>query len=342
MSERQTGKRLQDIRADHIERYRFALNAELGGARILDIACGIGYGSFLLAENSGASEIVAVDRSGDALVMAKTYYDHPAIRWVESDAYRVGEVITGQFDVVCSFETLEHLPRDADFLRLIARMMKPGGLLYVSTPNEDVMGFDHESFPYHVRHYTSNEFRQLLESTGFSLVGGGSQLVDEVQPCWGGRFNIALCRKDQSGDSMIPTIRPLGEIVRDTPLSADLLNALGTAHILRMLEEGVFAWDSLMPVMQLWASAGSEAACYLLALRAEEMGAIEEARAYLQQRLALVSPGEQGHLSALFHLGRLSRGADRKHWLERCLYYEPDHRAARALLQLNGADSPVS
>jgi SAM-dependent methyltransferase len=341
MTERQTAIRLQDIRSDHVERYKYIFNSLKPGARVLDVACGIGYGSYLLSRESEVSEVVAIDRSFDAVLIGKQHYAHPSIRWIVADVYDLDHLALGQFDCICSFETLEHLPRDKDFLSLLVGMMKPGSLLFISTPNEDVMRFDPVIFPYHIRHYTSLEFLELLQGAGLSVIGGGSQILDLIEPYWGGRFNLAVCRRMDKAPSVPPEIRTLTEIIRGMPLSVELLSTLGSAQIVNMLRDGVFSWDYLFDLLQSWASQGSEAACYLLAIHAEELGQIDDAQAYLQQRLINAQPGEAAYLSALYHLGRLSQGTERRNWLKQCLRYEPEHRAALALLEQDGMSEPL-
>jgi 2-polyprenyl-3-methyl-5-hydroxy-6-metoxy-1,4-benzoquinol methylase len=78
----------------------------------------------------------------------------------------------GSFDLVTCFETVEHVHESAALLDNLNRALKPGAMLVISTPNEDVLPFKNFKNPYHVRHYTPREFEELLCSRGFKVHAG--------------------------------------------------------------------------------------------------------------------------------------------------------------------------
>jgi SAM-dependent methyltransferase len=136
---------------EHVARYRYA-REHIRGGRILDVACGTGYGTAML----GA---VGVDVSLEALRYAKR---HPA-RYVAADAARL-PFGKGGFDAVVSFETIEHVADPERFVAECARVLKPGGQFLVSTPNRELWS-PRSPKPlqrHHVREFTQREFLEVL------------------------------------------------------------------------------------------------------------------------------------------------------------------------------------
>ena len=140
---------------DHIARYHFALEY-CRGKRVLDVATGTGYGASILRKH-GAAEVVAVDREQGALDYAAGRYGTDGLRWLNGDAYRLP--FSREFDVVVSFETIEHLKDPVRFVRECKRVLRPGGLFIVSTP-ENVSG--PYCSAYHEFEYSREEFRTVL------------------------------------------------------------------------------------------------------------------------------------------------------------------------------------
>ena len=160
-----TGERMVPEAADahtyweHLYRYKFAIGF-VKGKRVLDIACGEGYGSSALTR-AGASSLVGVDVSAEACEHARLKYGVDA---------RVGDaqnipLADDSVDVVVSFETIEHVPDPPRFLDECARVLAPGGTLIVSTPNRDLY---RESMggvenPFHCAEMNVEEFEAILK-----------------------------------------------------------------------------------------------------------------------------------------------------------------------------------
>ena len=123
-----------EIAHEHWHRYAFA-RRYVAGKRVLDVACGEGYGSALLA--SVASTVIGIDIDAGAVAHARTAYAALAnVRFDEGSAASL-PLADGSIDAVVSFETIEHLPR-ADQPRMmqeIARVLAAGGVLVMSAPN---------------------------------------------------------------------------------------------------------------------------------------------------------------------------------------------------------------
>jgi SAM-dependent methyltransferase len=134
------------------------------GRRVLDAACGEGYGSALLAR--AADSVLGLDMSEQALAHARARYgDANNLRFERMDCTRLDVVPAASFDLIVSFETLEHVEAHEEMLDGFARLLAPGGLLLISTPDRhnysDVAGFDNE---HHVRELYRNEFESLLDA----------------------------------------------------------------------------------------------------------------------------------------------------------------------------------
>jgi 2-polyprenyl-3-methyl-5-hydroxy-6-metoxy-1,4-benzoquinol methylase len=182
---------------EHLERYKFA--AAFASGRVLDIACGAGYGSELLLEGSkrGAiKEIVGADIDEIALEYAKENYTFDNVTYRVADALspKLKEEL-GSFDAIVSFETIEHFEGDEVFLKNIYDMLKPGGVAIISTPFG--RGKDQPcKNPYHVYQYREEEFLEVLSI--FDEVEMYHQRDSEIEiPLEGKKYYlmVAVCRK---------------------------------------------------------------------------------------------------------------------------------------------------
>ena len=198
--ERQVAPDVGQIRIDHRKRYEFAADLTSGGARVLDVACGVGYGSRILSDRSPAAEIVATDVDRGAIAYARRHYPSPNVRFEVGDAGRV-DWPSAHFDMAVSFETIEHLPDAPGFLARVFQAVRPGGTLVCSVPNQDRMPFDPKRHKYHLRHYTPGELEQLLAGAGFELQSRHSQPdseSDRIDEGWQGQYIIAVCRRPKA------------------------------------------------------------------------------------------------------------------------------------------------
>jgi SAM-dependent methyltransferase len=197
---RQVSPILEGIRRDHRERYRFAARFIPAGGSVLDAACGIGYGSWMLAQLARPAAVIGVDVSTEAIAYGLCHYPHPRVALVRADLLLL-DLGDQRFDVIVSFETLEHIAEDRAFLARLRRALAPDGTLIISTPNQDVMPFDPDYYDHHLRHYTSAEFADLLTETGLAVRSAHTQVDREqgaILPCFGGAFDIAVCRRAAS------------------------------------------------------------------------------------------------------------------------------------------------
>lgn len=158
--ERFTPDCVREIWYEHWHRYAFALEF-VAGKRVLDLACGEGYGSHLLASRAG--QVTGIDLSEAAIAHALETYQHPALDYQQGDATAI-PLADDSIDVVVSFETLEHLSPQDQMLAEFRRVLRPDGLLIISTPDKRVYSQDGEvDNPYHVKELYREEFEALLQ-----------------------------------------------------------------------------------------------------------------------------------------------------------------------------------
>jgi len=154
-------RREREALAIHVERYRFAAE-HLSGARVLDMACGAGYGTALLAEASEAGRhVVGVDIDEEAVGYARKRYARPGIEFVSSNAmtFRAG----ARFDTIVSLETIEHLPEPQGFLECLLGLLAPGGSIIASVPTTPSV----DANPNHLHDFTERSFSRMFEKRGF-------------------------------------------------------------------------------------------------------------------------------------------------------------------------------
>lgn len=155
-----------DLLNEHLARYRFA-NRIAGGMekapRVLDAGCGAGYGT---AELTCAASVTATDIAADAVGHAERRYGRPGVRFLRA-ACEALPFRAGAFDLVTAFEVIEHIERWRELISEADRVLAPGGILLVSTPNRDYYEEsrgDSGPNPFHVHEFDYAEFRQALEA----------------------------------------------------------------------------------------------------------------------------------------------------------------------------------
>ena len=149
-----------DLFNEHRARYLFAQRFS-SGKRVLDAACGSGYGSALLAEN--APVVFGVDIEREAVEYARLHYRSPKLHFAQSDCLAL-PCPAAHFDLVVAFEIIEHLQDPAAFLRELRRVLHPAGILLLSTPNRLYYTDDRgEVNPFHVREFSFPEFQEVLK-----------------------------------------------------------------------------------------------------------------------------------------------------------------------------------
>ncbi|HEX4103151.1 MAG TPA: glycosyltransferase [Pseudonocardiaceae bacterium] len=177
-----------DLQVVYEHYHRYALAARFtNGARVLDLACGEGYGAALLA--AGARDVVAVDIDPRTVEHATANYRGDNLYFTIGSMIDP-ELLTGvdRFDVITCFEALEHVEQQDTLIAVVRRLLAPGGLFLTSTPDVAVYSHVHgNDNPFHVRELTEPEFRALL----------------------GGSFgHVAILRQNVAAGSLIASATP--------------------------------------------------------------------------------------------------------------------------------------
>jgi ubiquinone/menaquinone biosynthesis C-methylase UbiE len=141
--------------AEHMTRYLAAVEP-CRGKVVLDIASGSGYGSFELAKV--ADRVIGVDVSEDAVTYAKEHYPADNLEFVVGSGTAI-PLEDDSVDVVVTFETIEHIDDYRTFVRELRRVLRPGGLAIVSTPND--LEYE-ENNHFHLHEFEREELNALL------------------------------------------------------------------------------------------------------------------------------------------------------------------------------------
>jgi SAM-dependent methyltransferase len=144
----------------HVAAYRFA--AQVAGGRVVDAGCGEGYGAAILARR--ARRVVALDLDEPTLRHACMRYDRPG--FVRSDLLRM-PLDRSSVDSIVALQVLEHVTDAEAFVQSCARVLRPGGVLILSTPNRET--FPAGLNPFHVREFDATELRDLLGRSFFDV-----------------------------------------------------------------------------------------------------------------------------------------------------------------------------
>ncbi len=162
------------IRYEHLHRY-FATLPFIQGKDVLDIACGEGYGSLILSKY--ASSVIGVDIDSECIEFAQSKYVRENIKFLKGSCDEI-PVESLSIDVVVSFETIEHHDQHDEMLEEIKRILKPDGILIISSPNKDYFASipDHYN-PFHVKELNYQEIDILLNKYFKYVFINGQKLV---------------------------------------------------------------------------------------------------------------------------------------------------------------------
>jgi len=216
--ERQVCENEDGIRDDHVYRYKWAAK-RLSGT-VYDLGCGIGYGSRILAD--AGCKVLAVERSDSTIEYGKKHYGHPNIEWYWNDISKA----TGKLpeaDAAVVFEVIEHIKNPRSILKALAQSVNT---LIASVPNEEKCPWN-ETVAYHERHYTRQEFKDLLAECGWVVkewwgqTGPDSPVKRDVN----GRTVVVVCERKPKAKHIV--LLGLGPSVA---AYLDLVKRLGSRH----------------------------------------------------------------------------------------------------------------
>ena len=153
----------EELEIEHLERYE-CIRELVKGKKVLDAACGEGYGSHLLSQT--ADSVLGIDIDQKTIEHAKRKYcGSTNLSYEQASVSDMSIVPSNSMDVIVSFETIEHIDEKCQkmFLNEISRILKPDGLLIMSTPDKKEYS-DKYSFhnPFHKKEFYVPEFEAFL------------------------------------------------------------------------------------------------------------------------------------------------------------------------------------
>lgn len=314
----------------HMTRYAQAAQFIRPGDRVIDVACGLGYGSYQLAHDSQAGSFTGVDASEFAVEYATVNFaavSPTPMRFAVGDAQDLTGMADESADFAVSVETLEHLPEPDRLLAELHRVLSPAGRVYASVPNDwsDETGEDPNPFHFHVydwerlvAQFTRNGFE--IEKAWLQDAGGGqkrslsARSMLEIDPVAGpacdGEWLLVLARK-----------RTAAVAVDDDPL----------ASVRALLLDG--RRDDAVALLEVEQTAGtplrSARALAMAAILAAADGRADIAQSHWRSvqthaRQALADPVTEAQASALLGIAvaqgaagsELPPGAVHRQWLD--------------------------
>jgi SAM-dependent methyltransferase len=166
----------------HLDRYRFAAT-HLTRGRVLDIACGVGYGTALLAETDGITSALGVDVDGRAISYAAVRYPGERVSYLCADA--LSFTPDRPFENIVSLETIEHVDQPDRFFKQLVSWLAPGGRLLASVPVTPSV----DANPHHKTNFSPKSFRRMGDAHGLRYVTS----LEQRQPY--SALDIALRRE---------------------------------------------------------------------------------------------------------------------------------------------------
>jgi arylsulfatase A-like enzyme/glycosyltransferase involved in cell wall biosynthesis/ubiquinone/menaquinone biosynthesis C-methylase UbiE len=164
-----------EIHYEHLHRYAFA-SQFVQGKTILDLACGEGYGSFILSKT--ARNVIGIDIDFRTIQHASHVYTKDNLEFIEGSILKIPISESKKFDVIICFEAIEHITEHELLMSEILRLLKDEGLLIISTPNKKIYAEKpHFHNPFHEKELYFNEFKELLKNNFPSVQFFGQKTI---------------------------------------------------------------------------------------------------------------------------------------------------------------------
>ncbi|VAW35592.1 hypothetical protein MNBD_GAMMA01-528 [hydrothermal vent metagenome] len=238
--ERFTPQCVREIWYEHYHRYAFAKRL-VADKNVLDIACGEGYGSDILAQY--AKTVVGIDIDDASVTHAKTQYSRNNLTYIAGSCLDI-PLDDASINVVVSFETLEHLAQQQEMLAEINRVLTSDGLLIISTPDKkyysDATGFANE---FHVKELYKDEFKQLLDRHWKEQIWYSQALsFNSIMEKFGDKqqtYSSDILNDSNSFIEDDPLIKPMYYIVIATK-AKQFLPSLPALHLFADTEQSIY------------------------------------------------------------------------------------------------------
>lgn len=160
-SERQEINKVSPWWGEHLHRYEEVLKSLSGNEIILDMACGTGFGTHLLSTNS-SGKVYGGDLSSEAIKLCQKTWNNDNLSYEIMDGTKL-KFEDNTFDVVVSFETIEHTTSFNEMIKEFKRVVRPKGKIYLSTPNIKINSPSGiVTNPFHTQEWNYEEFNYIL------------------------------------------------------------------------------------------------------------------------------------------------------------------------------------
>ncbi|MDD3083792.1 MAG: class I SAM-dependent methyltransferase [Candidatus ainarchaeum sp.] len=145
---------MSEIDITYFVRYSFAKKYLKKNFLVLDAPCGAGFGCKILSKNS--NHVVGIDLSKEAIKHSKKYFSSNNINYVQTNCEEMSKKLQ-KFDLIVSFEGIEHFKNPKKFLRECKKLLKKNGKIIISTPRKP------HGNPFHIKEYDYDEFKFELK-----------------------------------------------------------------------------------------------------------------------------------------------------------------------------------
>lgn len=192
-----------ELDATHTTNYIFAKQF-IWGKVVLDVGCGFGFGCDYLAR-SRSGYVVGIDISNEAVRFAKTHYKASNLDFIVMDANHLG-FRDSSFDIITSFEVIEHMYNTKNYLFEMRRVLKTDGVAIISTPNKNVSspGLRKPILPFNVKEFNPEGLYSLLSQYFKEVSILGKRLSNEeikmkereLRRSWKFKIIVKLSQRD--------------------------------------------------------------------------------------------------------------------------------------------------
>ena len=218
-------------RADaHMVRYALAASYVRAGDSVLDCACGLGYGSAILAAQSGGARFIGVDIDAGSSAYARANFSAQyGVDYVTASATDLAFLEDDSIDLVVSFETIEHLEDYQAFLREALRVLRPDGRIIASVPNLWVDETGRDPNPYHYHAFDYDKFRAtmgehfLLEERYAQSAPGGFKLQNSARKLY--KLALDAAPTDTEWLILVGSVDPLSKASTRTYVDPEFAGA---------------------------------------------------------------------------------------------------------------------
>lgn len=173
-SERQENNQISPWWGEHVHRYQYAINLIEGKEKILDIACGSGFGTNMLAQST-TGDVFGCDISKETITANQKSFNNSNLIFNNADGTQL-PFENNYFDLIISYETIEHTTEYLKILTEFKRCIKPTGTIYISTPNIEINSPDGKiRNPYHTQEFNFDQLEEILKSEFLNFKIGGQK-----------------------------------------------------------------------------------------------------------------------------------------------------------------------